>query len=168
MIEIYLNGWEKKPRTKLSSLVVGDVFALAVDRGGYAFGRLVSRIPGGYLVEVFNIVKNAPVIDAAEYVDLKVLIRPMAIDCYGLFDRKIEGDWRVIGRDVGYKYPAPDTCLLKYGAMGDYKYINVLGERVEYLGDPEDVPLMSISGDYHVQEKIRDALSSGKMISLVK
>ena len=163
MIILDKNAWDKKKRTKLSSLMVGDIFALKVDGGGYAFGRLAAKILGSFAAEFFDKIKTEPELSASEYQGLKAVVLPIEIDSYGLFDRKIEGDWRIIGRDAAYVYPNPDRRIFKIGVPQNFKYINMAGDWVDASSDFGDVPYLTTNGDYHVQEIIRTCTIEGSM-----
>lgn len=163
MISFNKDGWEKKKRTRLSSLVVGDVFALEVVGGGYAFGRLAAKIFDSFVAEFFDKIKSKPELGVTEYEGMCVAIAPIEIDSYSLFDRKIEGDWRIIGRDAAYAYPDPTGRIFKFGMPPNFKYVNMNGDFVGAPADFGDIPYLETNGDYRIQELIKECIAAGSM-----
>ena len=98
MIKIW--GWEKKPRTMLRYLKIGDIFCFQYDHHTYRFGRIMAKVIF-HIVEIFDYVSDHPVITETDILAAKrLLVTPL--DTYSLFDRKSEGEWRIIGRQEDY------------------------------------------------------------------
>lgn len=53
-------GWDKKPRTMLRFVKPGDIFCLKFDESNYYFGRVISKIITGHVVEIFDFVATTP------------------------------------------------------------------------------------------------------------
>jgi hypothetical protein len=98
-------------------LQIGDIFSLKLDNGEYAFGRCISKISFGHVVEIFDCFsdKNEFSISITE----KRLFEPIPIDTWGLFGRrKKEGEWQVIEHQDNYT-PVNVDYLCFWGMGGD-------------------------------------------------
>lgn len=93
----HLNGWDEKPRTVPAINQDRGYFLLPAFRQAYSFGQILSKIATGHVAAIFDVVSEHPEI-AAPALDLERLsVAPLVIDSYSLFDKKREGDWRIIG-----------------------------------------------------------------------
>ncbi|AXQ10024.1 Imm26 family immunity protein [Xanthomonas oryzae] len=119
--------WSKKKRTVLRSLKQGDFFCFFLSEGKYGFGRLIAKLSMGHSVEIFDIALNDPVVPG-NWSKLSVDFYEV-VDSYSLFDKKSEGDWRVVGYaelEVKQDY----RCVFfGYGSKGDRNKVNLLGEK---------------------------------------
>lgn len=102
MQKIKIWGWDKKVRTMLRFIKPGDIFCFKFDEKRYCFGRIIAKIDVGHLAEIFNCISDKPYIDANNIEKALRLMEPVALDSYGLFDKKAEGEWRVTGHQEDY------------------------------------------------------------------
>jgi len=129
MSSIKIHGWDKKPRTMLRYLKVGDIFLFALDESSYAAGRILSRVAIGHGVEFFDLLLLQPEVTIVQIETAKRMGRPVFIDAYCHFDRKVVGDWRIVGhhhdfvpseeRGVYFTYGDPDYQCWKIDLFGN-------------------------------------------------
>ncbi len=125
MSDFKFQGWDKKPRTMLRFVKPGDIFSFKLDEERYCFGRVIAKITGGHVVELFNYIPIAPKIDEDIIISSERIISPIVVDSYGFFDKKThsESDWRITGhqsnffpenvKDVYFSYGIGDFCKKK-------------------------------------------------------
>ncbi len=101
MQKIRIWGWDKKVRTMLRFIKPGDIFCFKFNNKSYCFGRIIVKVTTGHLVEI--------------------------LDSYGLFDRKAEGEWRVIGHQEDYKAHDFDDIFLTFGIGDDWTRRDLYG-----------------------------------------
>ena len=83
----------------------------------------------------------------------------MVLDSYSLFDRKREGEWRIIGRQEDYTAPDFDNIYLTFGVGNNWKIKDLYGnitrispeERFQYI-------LLSPKGDDRVKSMIQQQM----------
>ena len=155
---IKLWGWEKKPRTMLRYIKIGDIFCFQYDDHTYRFGRIMAKVIF-HIVEIFDYVSNQPVITEEDILNAgRLLITPL--DTYSLFDRKREGEWRIIGRQEGYAPPedAADVWF-SWGIASGCRKSNVFDQTV-FISQEEwrALPPLSPGGDYDVKQDVADRL----------
>ena len=151
MALIKIHGWDKKPRTALRGIKAGDIFLLLIDGGSYAAGRVLSKVDIGHGVELFDLLLPRPEISASEIASAQRAGMPVFVDSYGLFDRKIEGDWRIVGHDGGF-VPQAENAYFAYGA-GQYWKVDIFGSEVEVSQrEAEKLPPYSPQGDLKVKQ----------------
>jgi hypothetical protein len=78
----------------------GDIFAFMLDNGKFGFGRVVSIVSIGAVIEIFDYISDQPIFDYSKLG--KWLVEPLTINNYGLLDAKKDGDWRIIGHTADY------------------------------------------------------------------
>ena len=87
----------------LRFLKSGDIFCFKYDDHTYCFGRIMSKVIF-HIVEIFDYTSDQPIITGKDILRSgRLLVTPL--DTYGLFDRKSEGEWRIIGRQEDYTLP---------------------------------------------------------------
>lgn len=82
------------------------------------------------------------------------------LDAYSLFDRKSEGEWRIIGRHEDYT-PPEDAAefLFSWGDRSDCRKSNVFDQTVRISEEEwHALPWLSPCGDYDVKTEIADKL----------
>lgn len=60
MTSIKIQGWEKKPRTTLRGIKVGDIFMLSLGDLTFAVGRILSKTSIGHGAEFFDLLLSRP------------------------------------------------------------------------------------------------------------
>lgn len=161
MTLIKIHGWDKKPRTALRGIKVGDIFLLSIDGESYAAGRVLSKVDIGHGVEFFDLLLPRPEITASEIAAAQRAGTPVFVDSYGLFDRKIEGDWRIVGHDDGFA-PREESTYFSYGA-GQYWRVDIFGAEEEVSQkEAEKYPSYSPQGDAKVKQWLVPLLHRGR------
>ena len=78
----------------LRFLKSGDIFCFKYDDHTYCFGRIMSKVIF-HIVEIFDYTSDQPIINEKDILRSgRLLVTPL--DTYSLFDRKSEGEWRII------------------------------------------------------------------------
>ncbi|MFR3729052.1 immunity 26/phosphotriesterase HocA family protein [Lacrimispora sp.] len=149
-------GWEKKKRTMLRYIKPGDIFCFSFDEESYCFGRIVAKITFGHVAEIFNHMSSEPIIDEEEIVESSRLIEPVILDSYSLFDRKAEGDWRIIGHQEEYVPEKFENVYFAYGLGHSCKITDIWGnEKPISEEEKNNYHLLSPKGDFKVKELIK-------------
>jgi len=130
MTTIKIHGWDKKVRTMIRFIKVGDIFLADLGNSLFAAGRILSKLNIGHGVEFFNLVLHEPQISIEEIESAKRLCPPVIIDSYWLFDRKIDCDWRIIGHETGFSVRPESDVYFSYGG-GRYWRVDIFGNEKE-------------------------------------
>ncbi|WP_260441417.1 hypothetical protein [Pseudomonas putida] len=77
----------------------------------------------GHVVEIFDKVLNVPAVDSLSF---KRLGDPVILDSYSLFDRKAEGDWRIVAHDLDYRPSKQESVRYVYGVADNVKLVDIL------------------------------------------
>lgn len=125
MKKINIRGWNKKPRTMLRFIKIGDIFCFEYSDNKFAFGQIIGKSISGHIAIIFNLIKDSPEILGVEIGEASVLGSPIIINSYGFFDKKNEGNWQIIGHEedidlspyshVAFRYGMPDGS--KFGKV---------------------------------------------------
>ena len=160
MIKIW--GWEKKPRTMLRFLKSGDIFCFKYDDHTYCFGRIMSKVIF-HIVEIFDYTSDQPIITGKDILRSgRLLVTPL--DTYSLFDRKSEGEWRIIGRQEDYTPPEDARDIwFSWGDRSGCRKSNPLDQTI-FIGKDEwkALPPLSPGGDYDVKSELADKLKKSE------
>lgn len=159
MIKIW--GWEKKPRTMLRFLKIGNIFCFKYDDHTYRFGRIMSKVIF-HIVEIFDYASDQPVITGEDVLNAgRLLVTPL--DTYSLFDRKSEGEWRIIGHQEDYTPKNAENIWFSWGAASGCRKSNPLDQTV-FISEEEGkaLPPLSPGGDYDVKSEIADKLKKSE------
>ena len=85
---------------------------------------------------------------------MKRLGRPVILDSYGLFDRKIEGDWRIVAHDEGY-IPHDESVRFTSGIASGCKRIDIFdNEEAIAESEAKKLPDYSPMGEDDVIEEL--------------
>ena len=148
---IMLWGWEKKPRTMLRYIKFGDIFCFRYDHRTYRFGRVMAKVIF-HIVEIFDYTSEQPVITEEDILRAgRLLVTPL--DTYSLFDRKSEGEWRIIGHQEDYTLPEDARDIwFSWGDIDCGRKSNVF-DQTEPISKAEwrALPPLSPGGDYRVK-----------------
>lgn len=156
MGKVTFRAWDKKPRTMLRFLKPGDIFAFCRGENLYGFGRLITKVDMGHMAEIFSYVSEEPVIPEAEFVMGELAWGPACLDTYSLFDRKLKGDWRIIGHEADYRPSGYENVYFVYGSKGDQKRIDIFDMENVHVTDEEAEkwPYYTNYGDTNVQDQL--------------
>ncbi|MEE7569548.1 immunity 26/phosphotriesterase HocA family protein [Citrobacter werkmanii] len=154
-------GWNKKPRTMLRFIKPGDIFCFQQNEERYFFGRIISKIMTGHVVEIFNYSSNQPSIDEQTINSSERLFSPIVIDTYGLFDRKIynESDYRIIGHQNNYTPTHLEHIYFTYGIDKWCKKVDIWGNETPITSEEaKTIPDLSPYGDYDIKQLLKEYL----------
>jgi len=114
----------------------GDVFYLELPDGRYAFGRCISKVSIGHIVEIFNYFSDKPVFDLG--LTNERLFRPIPLDSWSVLRcNKRDGNWKVIGHDADFVPTNMEDALYVYGTGPTRKVVNYLGQIVGEVSSKE-------------------------------
>ncbi|WP_051227894.1 Imm26 family immunity protein [Oceanospirillum beijerinckii] len=135
-MKIKIWGWGKKERTMLRFLKPGDIFcflisdktfSIGLTKEVYGFGRLIAKSKAGHVAEIFDFFSNSPDFNELLIEDFKRVCRPLILDSYVLFDRKMIGDWRIIGRHEDYEHRGDEDVFFVWGDPSSPKKSDIYG-----------------------------------------
>lgn len=152
MSSFKIYGWDKKVKTSLRNIKVGDVFCFALGEQKYGVGRIMTRNSLGHVAEIFNQVLNSPMVSSISFDRLG---DPIILDSYSLFDRKAEGDWRVVAHQENYSPSAEEPVRFVYGVADNVKLVDIFDNETSCSGEGRDYPLYSPMGDEEVREHFK-------------
>jgi hypothetical protein len=148
-------GWDVKPRTMLRFIKPGDLFLFRLDESTYGAGRIISRVSLGHVVEFFDVTLDEPELQGIDMASVARLGRPVVLDAYSLFDRRLEGDWQIVGHDDGFVPKDVDDVFFTYGVGPDRQKVDVFDNRTTIPAhEAEGLPLYSPHGDGDVRRKV--------------
>ncbi|WP_371914952.1 phosphotriesterase [Pseudomonas sp. NFACC02] len=75
-----------------------------------------------HVTEIFDMICESPNL---AHLKFKRKGRPVILDSYGLFDRKIEGDWRIVAHQEGYNPPVNESIYFTLGIGGSCKRVDI-------------------------------------------
>ncbi|PIT58695.1 immunity 26/phosphotriesterase HocA family protein [Snodgrassella alvi] len=155
MGDFKLWGWDKKPRTMLRFIKAGDIFCFKLDEQRYCFGRIIIKIFIGHVAELFDNISNSPDISEAEIKQARRLIEPVILDSYSLFDRKSEGEWRIIGHQQNYVPTDMNGVYFTYGEEPWCKKMDIWENEIPISGkEAESLPRVAPLGDYNIRKEL--------------
>lgn len=151
MKDLIIYGWSSRKKTLLRNIEVGDIFCFSTS-DGYRFGRIMTRNRLGHVAEVFDMlaVSSDPI-----GVDFKRVGRPVILDSYGLFDRKIEGDWRIVAHQEEYTPPVDESIYFTLGIGQSCKRVDIY-DNEESISElhAKELPDYSPLGELDVIEEL--------------
>ncbi|MFK3942573.1 Imm26 family immunity protein [Pseudomonas monteilii] len=149
MNNLKLYQWDAKSRTAFNKLKVGDVFCFQLDSQKYAIGRIMTRNSLGHVAEIFDEIVDKPIVDKVPKIRLG---EPVILDSYSLFDRKAEGDWRVVAHDKDYKPSGDESVRFVYGDTGNVRLVDIFDNEVLLTDERKCYPSYSPMGDWDIKE----------------
>ncbi|WP_081077329.1 immunity 26/phosphotriesterase HocA family protein [Burkholderia pseudomultivorans] len=149
------SGWDAKPRTMLRHIKPGDLFAFSLGDGKYGFGRIISAVSLGHVAEFFDRIADAPNFDVRDMINSKRLKQPVVLDSYSLFDRKMEGDWRIVAHQEDFNPTGVGEIFFTYGDGAGRRKVDVFGSE-SHVSEKEakDLPFYSPFGDEDVKREV--------------
>lgn len=159
MSRIKLHGWNKKVRTMLRFIKPGDIFCFKLDDGKYCFGRIISKIVTGHVAEIFDYISSIPEISEEEILNSKRLVEPIILDSYTLFDKKLEGEWRIIGSQNDYIPKDVSNIYFSYGVANSCKKVDIYDNETSITElESKGMPRLSPRSDLYIRELVTNAL----------
>ncbi|PIT60665.1 immunity 26/phosphotriesterase HocA family protein [Snodgrassella alvi] len=157
MSDFKLWDWDKKPRTMLRFIKAGDIFCFKLNEQRYCFGRIIIKFMVGHAAELFDNISNSPAISEAEIKQARRLIEPVILDSYSLFDRKSEGEWRIIGHQQNYVPTDMDGVYFTYGVQQWCKKVDIWENEIPISEqEAESLPHVAPLGDEDIKELLKD------------
>jgi hypothetical protein len=158
MSDFKLWGWDKKPRTMLRFIKAGDIFCFKLDEQRYCFGRIIIKFYiVGHVAELFDHIAYSPDLSEAEIKQARRLLPPVILDSYSLFDRKSEGEWRIIGHQQNYVPTDMDGVYFTYGIGQWCKKVDIW-ENETPISEQEAASLPDVAplGDNDIKDQLKD------------
>lgn len=163
MSKLKIWNWDKKKRTLLRFIKVGDIFCFRIDENKYGFGRIIAILMKMHIAEILDFISDEPVITQENIASAKRLLEPMALDSYALFDRKRDGDWRIIGHELDFELLDAENIYFAYGVGNGCKKINILGCKSAIKESEKNKYIKCvIRGDSDIKNAIKNQLSQNK------
>ena len=144
MKNIRLWGWDKKPRTMLRYIKVGDIVCFEINSSGdkFGYGQIIAELSTGRAFRTFNIIHSDPMdITIDEIENSNQFGKTFVLDAYGtLDDKKLiqNGEWRIIGRQENFELTEDEinNVFFEYGNKGMKQKKNLLNQNVS-ISDAE-------------------------------
>lgn len=136
MSKIKLWSWDKKPRTMIRYVKVGDIVCFEIDSSGnkFGYGQIIARLTAGFAFKGLDILHTNPdSITIDEFESAEQLGKVFILDVYTTLDKKKflqNGEWRVIGSEDDFKLLDSDinSVYFSMGGKGMYQKKNWLNE----------------------------------------
>lgn len=144
-------------RVKRQKPKPGDIFCFKLDDERFGFGRVVSKVSIGLVVEIFDYISNQSFLNYSK--TQSIMFNPIIIDGFSLFERRTEGDWRIIGNTPDYE-PKKDYEKLRfvYGQGRDMTAADIYNNKMTISAEEaKKYPYYSPNGDYDVMKLIKEA-----------
>lgn len=145
-------NWDEKVRTSLKKIKVGDIFCFVIEGKGYGVGRIMAPNSLGHVAEIFDQILISPVVDSVFFSRLG---DPVILDSYSLFDRKTEGDWRVVAYQENYQPSTEEGVRFVYGVADNVKLVDIFDNETAFTGGEGAYPSYSPMGDKDVKDLLR-------------
>ena len=152
MLSIKIHDWDKNVRTALKKIRVGDIFCFALGEKKYGIGRIMTQNSLGHVAEIFDQILSSPVVNSISFARLG---DPVILDSYSLFDRKAEGDWRVVAHQEDYQSPVDESVRFVYGVADNVRLVDIFDNETPCSGKGHVYPLYSPMGDEEVREHFK-------------
>lgn len=153
--KIELWGWEKKPRTMLRYIKVGDIVCFEIDKTGtkFGYGQIIAHLPP-FVFKAFDLVcENPNDITIEDLKNAKQLGEIFVFDAHLTLDKKYteNGEWRIIGRENDFQISDDDLkkTFFVQGCKNIYQKIDLHGEQASISNEEAEnyLPLSPTAGD---------------------
>jgi hypothetical protein len=159
MSELTIWNWDRKQRTMLRYIKAGDIFCFQYNERTYCFGRIITRLKIGTPSEIFDYVSSTPVISKDTIINSKRMFHPVNLDVYTLFDRKLMGEWRIIGKDDNYTPVNVEDVFFTFG-IAPCKRIDVFGnETIITKNESDSIQDFGFLNDFHIKELVKHKIN---------
>ncbi|MBN6065203.1 phosphotriesterase [Aggregatibacter actinomycetemcomitans] len=122
MKKIKIHAWDKKPRTMLRFIKIGDIFCYQFEENIFVFGQVIGKVSVGHVIQFFDIFKTKPVISAQEINRAHFVNKPIIVDSYSLFDKSPVRIWRIIGHQADFDQTPFQNLVFKWGDPNGDKF----------------------------------------------
>ena len=153
--KIELWGWDKKPRTMLRYIKVGDIVCFEIDKTGtkFGYGQIIANLPP-YVFKAFDLICDNPnYINIDDIKNSKQFGEIFVFDAYLTIDKKYteNGEWRIIGREHDFRISDDDlqNTFFVQGCKNIYKKVDLTGKSIPISNEEADnyLPLSPTAGD---------------------
>jgi hypothetical protein len=96
------NGLQRQAEDHAPLIKPGDALMPALENSKYGLRRILSQVSLGRVAEILDAELAEPSLNAVSVDALRRRGRPTVVDSYGLFDKKLEGDWCIISHQDGF------------------------------------------------------------------
>ena len=152
-------NWDKKQRTMLRYIKAGDIFCFQYNENTYCFGRILSRLSIGTPAEIFNYVSDSPTITKEVIENTGRMFYPINLDIYTLFDRKLMGEWRIIGKQSCFKPTNTNDIFFTYG-IAPCKKMDIYGnETIITKEEAKSIQDFGFMNDFHIKELVKSRIN---------
>ncbi|MCQ3028230.1 immunity 26/phosphotriesterase HocA family protein [Pseudomonas tremae] len=158
MSELKIFKWEESKRKQLRYIKAGDIFCFDLGGIGYGLGRIMTRNSLGHVAEIFKGVLDTPQICHASF---KRVGEPVILDSYSLFDRKTEGDWRIVAHDPNYEPPLNESIRFVYGVADNRTEVDIFDNEYPSGNLSGKLPRYSPKGDAQIKEVFTPLIFKG-------
>lgn len=149
-------GWDKKPRTMLRYIKMGDIFCFQYDDYTYCFGQIIAKVIF-YIAKIFTYTSDKPIISEDVIQNGSLLTELVVLDAYSLFDRKTQGEWRIIGHQDNYSTSDAEGYYFAWGEGAECRKTDIFDNTI-YISEEEGevLPKLAPHGDYAIKKQIVD------------
>lgn len=139
----------------------GDILCFQYDDNTYCFGRIMTKIITGHVAEIFDFMSSEPVISEEEINNSSRLMQVVILDSYSLFDRKREGDWRIIGNEDDYVPQDVENIYFTYGVASSCKRMDIFSKNVTPIKQSEKSKYIEVSpkGDIFIKKLVAEKMN---------
>lgn len=102
----------------------------------------------GHVAETFDKILTSPDVKSLSFSRLG---DPVILDSYSLFDRKLEGDWRIVAHQIDYEPPSEESIKFVYGVANNIKLVDIFDNETDLVGDKDKYPDYSPVGDGEIK-----------------
>ncbi|MBO5303747.1 MAG: immunity 26/phosphotriesterase HocA family protein [Lachnospiraceae bacterium] len=149
-------GWDKKPRTMLRYIKLGDIFCFQYDDFTYCFGQIIAKVTF-YIAKIYAYTSDKPIISEDIIHNGSRLTELVVLDAYSLFDRKTEGEWRIIGHQENYTTSDAEGIYFAWGIGSGCRKSDIFNNTIDISEEEWKVlPKLAPHGDYNVKSHIVD------------
>ena len=111
-------------------------------------------------MEIFDYISNDAVIEIENIKSASRLTGIVILDSYSLFDRKTEGEWRIIGRQENYTPQDAEDVYFAWGIGFDCKKSNIFNNTISISEEEwRSLPKLSPAGDWVIRKRVFECLN---------
>jgi hypothetical protein len=152
-------GWDKKERTMLRFIKSGDIFCFQLNEYKYCFGRIISELIMGHVSEIIDYTSSYPIVSEENLEKSNRLAELIILDSYTLFDRKLEGEWRIIGHQEDYTPTNIENVYFTYGVGKSCKKVDLFdNESLIEESDKGQYSILTSRSDMYIKKLVNSKL----------
>lgn len=114
----------------------------------------------GHFAEIFDYISNDTVIEMDDIKNASRLTSIVILDSYSLFDRKTEGEWRIIGRQEDYTPTDAEDIYFAWGIGSGCRKSNIFDDTISISEEESrSLPKLSSTGDWVIRKQVFECLN---------